>query len=157
MLKALKPGGEPRPVWVHAGPSHCYPTPLPTKATGRREPVHTSTPSHQLKKQCPKTSPSTPTRAQHFQPVFQEARSCPCIDFSQPAAMIPPPRALTVVQLWVSGWLCIPRDPGFPMQRQLPGLPFLERVLLTSGQFQRRHIQRLGNNVHLQTGAGGGH
>ena len=29
--------------------------------------------------------------------------------------------------------LLIPRDLGFPRQRQLPGLPFLERFILLSG------------------------
>lgn len=124
MLKAVKAGGSPGPSG--SKPVQATALLLLSPHGHRKETVHTSTPSHQLRKQCPRTSPSTPTRAQHFQPALHEVRFCSCLDFSQPSALIPPPRALTVHQPWVSGWLLISRDLGFPMQRQLPGLPFLE-------------------------------
>lgn len=49
VLKGTKLGLEPRPIWV---PTAVILHPFPMKATGRR-PAHTSTPSHQLKKQVP--------------------------------------------------------------------------------------------------------
>lgn len=41
------------------------------------------------------------------------------------------------------------------MQRQLLGLPVLERFILMSEQFQRGRILRLGNDAYLLIGTGG--
>ena len=72
--------------------------------------------------------------------------------FRQLAALTPPSWALTVCEIWVPRQLLTLGGPGFPIQRQLPCCPFLKRFVLTSGQFWGRHMQGLGNNVHLQTG-----
>lgn len=103
--------------------------------------MHTSTPSHQLKKECPKTSPSTLTRAQHFQPGLQGG----CMPLPWLQATSCPDPTLCPRNMGFPDISACPGDRGFPGQRQLPGLPFLE-----SGS-----SRGLGHEAHLQPWAGG--
>ena len=73
--------------------------------------MHTSTPSHHLEKQCPKTSSSTQTE------LSGRRHSRLCLGFKQHAALTPPSQNLTVHEVWVPYGTSSPRNPEFPVQR----------------------------------------
>lgn len=142
MLKAKKPGGEACP----SGPQPVTHFPhWPPSGGCRVWPGHTPTPAHQLKTQCPKTSPATlGSSAFPAGPPGGQIQAL-AFGFRQLAALSPPSRALTVHEIWVPRRLLIPGDLGFPMQWWRPRLPFLERLIPTSGQFPRRYMRRWGD------------
>lgn len=93
----------------------------------------------------PKTSPAT-LRSSAFPagPPGGQIQAL-AFGFRQLAALSPPSRALTVHEIWVPRRLLLPGDLGFPMQWWRPRLPFLERLIPTSGQFPRRYMRRWGD------------